>query len=216
MQTKSLDLELKAEGDEGEFTGYGSVFDQIDSQGDRVMKGAFTQSLAARMPKMLWQHNMADPIGRWIEAREDSKGLYLRGKITVGTSRGKDAYALIKDGAMNGLSIGYRVASGGAAREGNVRVLKAIDLYEVSLVTMPALDVATLESVKSDMTIRQFEQLMEDIGFSHAAAKKISVCGFKGYQDFLRDAGALGPEIDQRDADDLKLKLETLLKGVSA
>jgi len=216
MQTKSLDLELKAEGDEGEFTGYGSVFDQIDSQGDRVLKGAFTQSLAARMPKMLWQHNMADPIGRWIEAREDSKGLYLRGKITVGTSRGKDAYALIKDGAMNGLSIGYRVASGGAAREGNVRVLKAIDLYEVSLVTMPALDVATLESVKSDMTIRQFEQLMEDIGFSHAAAKKISVCGFKGYQDFLRDAGALGPEIDQRDADDLKLKLETLLKGVSA
>jgi len=216
MQTKSLDLELKAEGDEGEFTGYGSVFDQIDSQGDRVMKGAFTQSLAARMPKMLWQHNMADPIGRWIEAREDSKGLYLRGKITVGTSRGKDAYALIKDGAMNGLSIGYRVASGGAAREGNVRVLKAIDLYEVSLVTMPALDVATLESVKSDMTIRQFEQLMEDIGFSQAAAKKITVCGFKGYQDFLRDAGALGPEIDQRDADDLKRQLETLITGVSA
>jgi hypothetical protein len=81
---------------------------------------------------------------------------------------------------------------------------------------MPALDVATLESVKSDMTIRQFEQLMEDIGFSQAAAKKITVCGFKGYQDFLRDAGALGPEIDQRDADDLKRQLETLITGVSA
>jgi uncharacterized protein len=216
MQTKSLDLELKAEGDEGEFTGYGSVFDVIDSQGDRITKGAFTQSLAARMPKMLWQHNMAEPIGRWIDAREDSKGLYLRGKLTVGTSRGRDAYALIKDGAMNGLSIGYRVATGGAAREGNVRVLKSVELYEVSLVTMPALDVATLESVKSDMTLRQFEQLMQDMGFSLAASKKIAVCGFKGYQDFLRDAGALGPEIDQRDADDLKLKLETLWKGVSA
>lgn len=215
MEIKSLDLAVKAEGDEGEFTGYGSVFDVIDSQGDKITKGAFTGSIAERMPKMLWQHNMAEPIGRWTEAREDSKGLYLRGKLSTGTTRGRDAYALIKDGALDGLSIGYRVKTGGAMREGNVRVLKDIDLWEVSLVTIPALSVATLESVKSDMTIRQFEQLMENIGFSGAAAKKIAVLGFKGYQDFLRDAGVLGPEIDQRDADDLKRTLETLIKGVS-
>ncbi len=217
MQIKSLDLALKAEGEEGEFTGYGSVFDVVDSVGDRINKGAFTQSLVARMPKMLWQHDMREPIGRWSEAREDAKGLYLRGKLSLGTTRGRDAYALIKDGALDGLSIGYRVPAGGAAREGNIRVLKAIDLWEVSLVTVPALDVATLESVKAgDFTEGDLEDLLRDNGFSRTAAKAVVSRGFKGYRDVLREAGVSGPEIDQREADDLKQKLETLLKGVSA
>jgi uncharacterized protein len=217
MEIKSLDLALKAEGDEGEFTGYGSVFDVIDSQGDKITKGAFTGSIAERMPKMLWQHNMAEPIGRWTEAREDAKGLYLKGKLSTGTTRGRDAYALIKDGALDGLSIGYRVKAGGAMREGNVRVLKEIDLWEVSLVTVPALSVARLESVKSgSLTEEDLEDLLKDHGFSRTAAKAVVARGFKGYRDVLREAGVPGPEIDQREADDLKRTLETLMKGVSA
>jgi HK97 family phage prohead protease len=217
MEIKSLDLSLKADGAEGEFTGYGSVFDVLDSYGDKITKGAFTQSLVARMPKMLWQHNMAEPIGKWTEAREDAKGLYLRGKLSIGTTRGRDAYELIKDGALEGLSIGYRVASGGAAREGNVRVLKQVDLYEVSLVTMPALNVATLESVKSgSFSEEDLEDLLKVNGFSRTAAKAVVARGFKGYRDVLREAGVAGPEIDQREADDLKRSLETLMKGVSA
>jgi HK97 family phage prohead protease len=212
-----LDIEVKADGDEGEFTGYGSVFEVVDSQGDKITKGAFTSSLVKRMPKMLWQHDLGEPIGKWTEAREDSKGLYLRGKLSLGTTRGRDAYALMKDGALDGLSIGYRVPSGGAAREGNMRVLKEIDLWEVSLVTIPALSVAMVDGIKSDeMTVRQFEDFLTTHGFSQTASKKITACGFKGYQDFLRDVGALGPEIAQRDADDLKLKLETLINGGSA
>jgi HK97 family phage prohead protease len=215
MEIKSLDLAVKAEGDEGEFTGYGSVFDVIDSQGDKITKGAFTGSIAERMPKMLWQHNMAEPIGRWTEAREDSKGLYLRGKLSTGTTRGRDAYALIKDGALDGLSIGYRVKTGGAMREGNVRVLKDIDLWEVSLVTIPALSVAMVDGIKSDFAEDDLEDLLRRNGFSRTAAKAVVSRGFKGYRDVLREAGVPGPDIDQREADDLKRTLETLIKGVS-
>lgn len=216
METKSLDLEVKAEGDEGEFTGYGSVFDALDSQGDKIVRGAFTNSLVARMPKMLWQHNMGEPIGRWTEAREDSKGLYLRGKLSLGTTRGRDAYALMKDGALDGLSIGYRVPSGGAMREGNTRVLKEIDLWEVSLVTIPALSVAMVDGIKSgEFAEDDLEDLLRRNGFSRTAAKAVVSRGFKGYRDVLREAGVAGPEIDPREADEIKRKLETLMKGAS-
>jgi uncharacterized protein len=217
MELKSLDLELKADGDEGEFTGYGSVFEVVDSQGDKIAKGAFTKSLMSRMPKMLWQHDMGEPIGKWIEAREDAKGLYLKGKLSLGTARGRDAYALMKDGALDGLSIGFRVPSGGMSREGNMRLLKEIDLWEVSLVTIPALSVAMVEGIKSgEFAEEDLEELLRRNGFSRTAAKAVVARGFKGYRDVLREAGVAGPEIDQREADELKRTLETTLKGVSA
>jgi uncharacterized protein len=217
MELKSLQLELKADGDEGELTGYGSVFEVVDSQGDKIARGAFTKSLMARMPKMLWQHDMAEPIGRWTEAREDAKGLHLKGKLSLGTTRGRDAHALVKDGALDGLSIGFRVPSGGAAREGNMRVLKEIDLWEVSLVTVPALSVAMIEGIKSGQFGEEdLEELLRRNGFSRTASKAVVARGFKGYRDVLREAGVAGPEIDQREADELKRTLETTLKGVSA
>ena len=216
METKTLDLEVKAEGAEGEFTGYGSVFDVVDSYGDNIMKGAFTQSLAARMPKMLWQHDQADPIGKYIEAREDSKGLFLRGKLTLGTRRGAEARALMLDGALDGLSIGYRVSPGGAAREGNVRMLKQLDLWEVSLVTIPANAGAMVDAVKSGKFAEDdLEDILRANGFSRTAAKAVVSRGFKGYRDVLRDAGVAGPEFDPREADEIKQLLKSINERIS-
>jgi HK97 family phage prohead protease len=216
MERKALDFEVKAEGAEGEFTGYGSVFDVVDSQGDSIAKGAFTQSLMARMPKMLWQHDMADPIGRWTEAREDSKGLYLRGKLTLGTRRGAEAHALMKDGALDGLSIGYRVPAGGASRDGNVRMLKQLDLWEVSIVTIPANASAMVDAVKSgDFAEQDLEDLLRSNGFSRTAAKAVVSRGFKGYRDVLREAGIAGPEFDPREADEVKQLLKSISERVS-
>lgn len=211
METKHLDLAVKADGEAGEFTGYGSVFGNVDTYGDRIEAGAFAGSLATRMPKLVWQHDLYQPIGKWTEAKEDSHGLFLRGKLTLGVEKGREAYELMKDGALDGLSIGYRTKT--ATNEGNVRVLKEIDLWEVSLVTIGANPDALVTGVKSDMTERDFEALLRERGFTRTAAKAIIADGWKGYQDRLRDAGDLGPEFDQRDADDLKRQLETLLRG---
>lgn len=211
METKHLDLEVKTDGDAGEFTGYGSVFGNVDSYGDRIEAGAFSGSLSVRMPKLVWQHDLYQPIGKWIEAKEDERGLFLRGKLTLGVEKGREAYELMKDGALDGLSIGYRTKT--AANDGNTRVLKEIDLWEVSLVTIGANSDALVTSVKSDMTERGFERLLRSQGFSRTEAKAITARGLKGYHDVLRDAGVVGPEFDQRDADEVKRILETALKG---
>lgn len=211
LEHKRLDLEVKAEGEDGEFTGYGSAFWTVDEGGDRVAEGAFASSLKSRMPKMLWQHDPGQPIGKWLEAREDKNGLYLRGKLSLGTTQGRDAYALMKDGVLDGLSIGYRTRK--SFNEGNVRVLKEIDLLEVSLVTFPMNPLATVTGMKSEFTERDLERVLRQTGFSRTEAKAITAHGFKGYQDVLRDAGVDMPEIDQRDADELKQLLETIIKG---
>lgn len=213
MEHKALPIEVKADGDEGEITGYGAFFGNIDSYGDRIVKGAFADTLKERMPKMLWQHDMWEPIGKWTEAVEDEKGLLLKGKLTMGSARGRDAYALIKDGALDGLSIGFRTKSDEMVD--NVRELREIDLYEVSIVTIGANSKALIETVKSgELTERDFERLLRDSGFDRTAAKVITAKGFKGYQDHLRDAGVLGPEADQRDADELKQAIIQMLEKV--
>ena len=211
METKHLALEVKADGDAGEFSGYGSVFGNVDSYGDRIEPGAFVGSLATRMPKLVWQHDIWQPIGKWVEAKEDERGLFLRGKLTLGVEKGREAYALMKDGALDGLSIGYRTKT--SAIDGNVRVLKEIDLWEVSLVTIGANPDALVTGVKSDMTESDLEDALRSNGFSRTAAKAIVARGWKGYLDVLREAGVTVPEVDPREADELKRILETTLKG---
>lgn len=211
MERKHLSLEVKADGEAGEFTGYGSVFGNVDSYGDRIEAGAFAGSLATRMPKLVWQHDLYQPIGKWTEAKEDGHGLFLRGKLTLGVEKAREAYELMKDGALDGLSIGYRTKT--ATNDGNVRVLKEIDLWEVSLVTIGANPDALVTGVKSDMTEADLEDALRAQGFSRTAAKAIVARGWKGYRDVLREAGVALPEIDPREADDLKRQLETLLRG---
>ena len=119
--------------------GYASLFGQTDQGGDIVAKGAYARSLSRNGGvKMLWQHDPAEPMGVWDLVSEDSKGLRVRGRLLTETRRGREALALLRAGAMDGLSIGYR-AIRSARGEGGGRVLTEIDLWEVSLVTFPML-----------------------------------------------------------------------------
>jgi HK97 family phage prohead protease len=215
MEVKSLALEVKAEGDEGVITGYGSVFGNVDSYGDVIEPGAFAASITKRNPKMLWQHRMDTPIGVWDEVKEDDRGLFMRGRLATKTAKGKEGLELVKMGALDGLSIGFRSVSD--EMDGNTRKLKQIDLYEVSLVTMPANDLATVTGVKNAINdLRDFESLLREFGFNRDASKVIASHGFKNYLDRLREADSKEGQIDQREADDLKSSLEQLLKGVRA
>lgn len=211
MEFKKFDFELKATGDGFEVEGYGSVFDELDSYGDKVTKGAFTESLNKRKPKMLWQHRMDKVIGVWDAVSEDSKGLHMKGRL-ADITQGREARELVKMGAMDGLSIGFRTIADSI--EGDVRILKTIDLYEVSFVTIPAASSATITGMKSEMTERGFETLLIEQGFSRKAAKVIVAEGFKGYLDRLRDADSGDPQQHSRDADELKASLETLLTSM--
>ena len=111
MEYKSAAFELKAEPDaEGVFEGYASVFDVVDQGLDVVKPGAFAKSLSGgRKVKMLWQHDQSQPIGVWEKVEEDERGLFVRGRLVKGVRRADEAAALLKAGAMDSMSIGYRV-----------------------------------------------------------------------------------------------------------
>lgn len=123
--------------------GYASLFGVRDQGGDVVLAGAYATSLKAlgaggRRVKMLWQHDPAQPIGVWDEAREDATGLWVKGRILADVERGREAAALLAAGAIDGLSIGYRTLR--AERDGKgQRLLAELELWEVSLVTFPML-----------------------------------------------------------------------------
>lgn len=179
-EIRSFVLEMKANED-GTIEGYGSVYNVIDKYNDTIAPGAFQQSLAAHksagtLPAMLWQHNSAQPCGVWLEMVEDEKGLRLKGQLALDTVLGKEAHALIKMGALNGLSIGFICRKWIYDDETDLRTLLEIDLWEVSLVTFPANSKARVTNIKSAdianyTTIRQAERALRDAGFSDEAAK---------------------------------------------
>ncbi len=142
-------LQLKRLDDEGVFAGYASVFNLVDSQQDIILPGAFKATLAGRTPdiKLLWQHDMREPIGVVEELREDVNGLYVKGRLLLEIARAREAYALLKQGVVSGLSIGYTPTLWRLDAKG-VRVLQALDLWEISLVTFPANAAARVTVVK--------------------------------------------------------------------
>jgi len=123
--------------------GYASLFGAADQGGDVVASGAYAMSLKrladeGRGVKMLWQHDPAQPIGVWDEVREDTRGLYVKGRLLEGVDKAREAAALIAAGAIDGLSIGYRTRRAAKNDQGQ-RVLTELELWEVSLVTFPML-----------------------------------------------------------------------------
>lgn len=209
LEFKRVALELRAD-DAGVIEGYGSVFGGLDSYGDTIIPGAFQKSISAKRPKMLWQHRMDMPIGVWDEIAEDAKGLRLKGRL-ADTSYGQDARKLLRMGALDGLSIGFR-AVGADRGEGGTRILKEIDLVEVSVVTDPADPAATVTGVKSEHELKQaVERTLIACGLSRKDAKtRVSQIW---NDDGLRDAG----EDDEalRDAVAIKTELQRILKGAS-
>lgn len=182
-EVRNFALQLKAVGDDGTVEGYGSVFGVRDAYDDVIAAGAYAASLAQHkaagtMPAMLWQHDPSAPIGVWTEMVEDTKGLRIKGKLALDTVKGAEAYALLKMGALNGLSIGFIAKQWGYDRDTDVRTLTEVDLWEVSMVTFPANDKSRITGIKAaDLagikTIRQAEQALRDAGFSADAAKAL-------------------------------------------
>jgi len=184
MDLKYLDraFETKTSPD-GTFEGYGSVFGIVDSYSDIIERGAFLASLASwrvkgRMPAMLWQHKGDEPIGVWLDMREDERGLRVRGKLLKDdVQRAREAYALMKAGALDGLSIGYRVPPGGSTSAGGIRTLRKLDLMEVSPVALPACDDARIDAVRSAGELRTTEEivgLLTEVGYSRWQAEEIA------------------------------------------
>lgn len=151
-QYKAVSFELESADEKtGEFSGYASVFGNVDDGGDIVEKGAFAKTIVedfARI-KILSQHDQCElPIGKPLELREDDKGLYIRGKISD-TQKGRDIQTLLKDGVLNELSIGYDAVDYVVDESTHIRHLKQIKLWEVSIVTWAMNDQATIDDVKS-------------------------------------------------------------------
>lgn len=208
IEQKTMSLDVKAVGDEGQIEGYGAVFGNVDSYGDIIQAGAFMDSLRGRKPKMLYQHRMEDPIGVWDEYKEDQKGLYMKGRIATKSTKGRDAYELVKAGAIDGLSIGYITRD--YDMDGNNRRLKSVDLIETSLVTMPANSEAIVTSFKN-ADVRDIERAFRTLGFTRSEAKAMASAAWKRRDDVLRDADVVVPEDNQREVDELKALLNQTL-----
>lgn len=175
----------KLDDEKGIFEGYGNVFNVVDHHRHIVEPGAFLKSLnrwnnKGRFPALLWQHDTEKPIGIYEHMAEDEHGLQVRGRLLVDeVPLAREAWALLKAGAIGGLSIGYNTVQ---AEHDNNRILhiKEIDLWEVSLVTFPANEEAGVTHIK---TIREFEKFLRDSGFSRREALQIASSGFKNRRD---------------------------------
>ncbi|HQS18786.1 HK97 family phage prohead protease [Reyranella sp.] len=152
-----LELDVKAVTAEGEFEGYASIFGNEDYGRDIMVAGAFTKSLARRPAgkvKLLRQHYTDEPIGIWTDLVEDSRGLKGRGKLILDTVKGRETHALMRAGALDGLSIGFRTLKDRFDRQKGVRFIEEVDLVEISVVTFPANPKAVVSAVKSQDTER--------------------------------------------------------------
>lgn len=127
--------------------GHASLFGIVDLGRDAVEPGAFAAALARRSAsgiRMLFQHDPAEPVGRWTAIREDAAGLWVEGRLTAGVQKADELAALISSGALDGLSIGFRTVRAANDRRNGVRRILEADLWEVSIVTFPMLPGARL------------------------------------------------------------------------
>lgn len=183
MEIKYIDrpFEVKSVDEDGIFTGYGSVFGNVDLYKEIVAPGAFADSLAqwkesGSLPPVLWQHRSGEPVGPHLSMSEDAHGLLLKGHLLVNdVVRAKEARALMKAKAVNGLSIGFVTREDSYDKVTGIRTLNKVDLWEVSIVTFPANPMAQINSVKSSIesieTLRDAEAFLRDAGrFSSANA----------------------------------------------
>ncbi|MFG1399908.1 HK97 family phage prohead protease [Roseixanthobacter pseudopolyaromaticivorans] len=162
-----LELDTKAVFEDGLFHGYASLFGEVDLGRDAVSSGAFRKSLAERPAnrvKMLREHDQREPIGIWTEIVEDTKGLRVSGRLILDTVLGRETHALMKAGALDGLSIGYRTKAARRDKARGVRLLDEVDLHEISVVTFAMLPSATVTSVKSN----SFSELVAAINAARA------------------------------------------------
>lgn len=195
MKTRNFAFEVKSLNDDGSFSGYGSMFGNVDSYNEIVAPGAFKASLkdwASKnaLPSMLWQHDSAQPIGVYTSMKEDANGLMVEGQLLKNdVQKAAEAYALLKAKAISGLSIGFVTNKDEVDKKSGTRTLLDVDLWEVSLVTFPANTQARVDAVKAALihgelpSLPDFEKFLREAGFSKTQATAIAG---KGLSELLR------------------------------
>lgn len=197
-------LNVKEFGDDGLFSGYGAVFGNKDSHGDIIQPGAFSKSIEQHKargsrPKMFWQHDMGKPIGRWLDFEEDEIGLRMEGKLNMNVQQGREAYHLLKDEDIDGLSIGYQTFR--EEKKGNANHLLELGLVETSVVSLGSNDRALVSAVKQirgeDLpSLPQFEDFLREAGFSKTEA--VAIAG-NGLSHLLRGEPGSASDDDARE-----------------
>jgi len=198
----AVPLDLKAVAEDGEFEGYLSTFGNVDRGMDMVMPGAFRRTLKERKLssiKLLRDHDTCKVIGKWLSMEEDDRGLKVRGKLFAGTVQlATETLALMREGALDAMSIGYRTIKAQWDEEQGVRKLLDLDLWEGSIVTFPMNEMATVDAVKNDLTITDVERILREGGAPGAFAKLVAIHGFEGATKRLgsrREGGESGKSI---------------------
>ena len=169
---------------EREFEGHGSVFKNVDLGGDVVMPGAFKRTLANHrksnsLPQMFWMHDPSRVPGKWLSMSEDDNGLVVKG-VLADTPLGDEIHTLLKMDAVKGLSICYSTTDQDFDNDGN-RLLKEVELWEVSVVSLPMNPLAQVAHAKSQLsaigeyvpTLKEFERILREAGCSRTVAKNL-------------------------------------------
>ena len=189
-ETKRADTDLTQIALDGTFSGYASIFGETDLGNDIVMPGAFAKSLVRRGPggiRMLFQHDANQPIGTWSQVAEDEAGLHVTGHLATATERGREVLELMRAGAVDGLSIGFRTIRSRIDKASGARRILEADLWEISVVTFPMQPDARVSAIKSTgagsarplPSTREFEHwLQRDAGLTRSEARIVITKGF--------------------------------------
>ena len=195
MERYIAPLQIKSAKADGTFSGYAAVFGNIDLGYDVIEPGAFksAKTTGDGMLRIAIDHNLRQLAGK-ASFKQDERGLWVEGQLSLGVSYVKDAYQLMQDGVLDGLSVGFDILKDGSdyeERSGKfVRVIKAAELWEFSLVAFGMNPLAKVENVK---TIRDFEAQLRGLGYSQSQAKALASGGFKSLGNH-RDGDSLDSE----------------------
>jgi HK97 family phage prohead protease len=185
---------------DGSIEGYASLFGEVDQARDMVMPGAFRETLKQRGLRkipMLFQHDPSEPVGVWLELKEDFRGLIARGRLIPDVLRARELLSLLKAGAIDGLSIGYRTVRGQIDPRTRVRRLYQVDLWEISIVTFPLLNGARVSAVKQaapkvsrlrEQAEREWQGLLAGRDLSECRAPRMPVASRLRERDGRRTA----------------------------
>lgn len=200
--TPLLEVKLAGpEAEQGTISGHASVFagqpgGEPDAYGDVIARSAFDRTIAAHraagtMPVMLWSHDQAHPIGRWLDMREDDRGLWVKGRLNLDSERGREAHAHLKGRDVGGLSIGFRLPEGGYRHQADgTRLLTEIDLAEISVCALAACRGARVTEIKSIGNRQELIDGLRSIGLPLKAAKAVAARGYVGLNTSDDDAAA--------------------------
>lgn len=176
-----LPMEIKLIGDAGAFSGYAAVFGNVDLGGDIIERGAFKEFVTTKdnHVRVLYQHDARNPIGKAL-VREDSKGLAFDGSLVLEDATARKAYAMMKAGIIDAMSIGYDVIqpNGSTTDADGTRHLHGLKLWEISVTTFAMNQLASIDAVKAAQqitNIREYEDFLREVGgFSKAQAKLLA------------------------------------------